>query len=310
MPTSLEDLQRQLNMNTYTPKTDEQIAQQAQNQYRSQYDAQRLAAQQQAEATDLGLQQQLSQLGASYDRQMEEAQKATRQAMSQFDRNSLGRGMQRSSYNAASLANINTQGNRTLNDIQQARTDQEGNIAAQRALAQQQLAAQLANLDTGYAADVQAAIDQLRDQEYERGLAGQQYQNNLLMQLYQLGQSEEQNSLQTEYQRLQNQLLQMQLDNSGRSGGRSGGSGGGRSSGGATTAATAGGLSTTGTDTGTPGYSNFLNGLSMLFNLPARSRGAQSTRAGTAAIRKDDDQTRSRTLNPQRRETSPIVSRR
>jgi hypothetical protein len=227
MATTLEELQRQLNMNSYTPKTDEQIAQEAQNKYKSQYDAQRLAAQQQAEATDLGLQQQLSQLGTSYDRQMEEAQKATRQAMSQFDRYSLGRGMQRSSYNAASLANLNAQGNKTLNDIQQQRTDQEGNIAAQRALAQQQLAAQLANLDTGYASDVQAAIDALRDQEYERGQAGQQYTNNLLMQLYQLGQTEEQNALETEKARLQNQLLQLQIANYGKkSGGGSGGKGG------------------------------------------------------------------------------------
>lgn len=244
MPTSLEDLQRQLNTSTYTPKTDEQIAQQAQNQFRSQYDAQRLAAQQQADATDLGLQQQLAQLGTSYDRQAEEAQKATRQAMSQFDRYSLGRGMQRSSYNAASLANINNQGNKTLADIQQARTDQEGNIAAQRALAQQQLAAQLANLDTGYAADVQAAIDQIRDQEYERGLAGQQYQNQLLMQLYQMGQTEEQNALQTEAQRLQNQLLQLQIANYGA---KHSGGGSGRSGGGGLT-----GSSATGTDAVTP----------------------------------------------------------
>lgn len=237
MATTLEELQRQLNMNSYTPKTDEQIAQEAQNKYKSQYDAQRLAAQQQAEATDLGLQQQLNQLGTSYDRQMEEAQKATRQAMSRFDRYSLGRGMQRSSYNAASLANLNAQGNKTLNDIQQQRTDQEGNIAAQRALAQQQLAAQLANLDTGYASDVQAAIDALRDQEYERGQAGQQYTNNLLMQLYQLGQSEEQNALETEKARLQNQLLQLQIKNYGKK------SGGGSGSG--TTAATTAGADLT-----------------------------------------------------------------
>lgn len=300
MPTSLEDLQRQLNTNTYTPKTDEQIAQQAQNQYRSQYDAQRLAAQQQADATDLGLQQQLAQLGTSYDRQMEEAQKATRQAMSQFDRYSLGRGMQRSSYNAASLANINNQGNRTLADIQQARTDQEGNIAAQRALAQQQLAAQLANLDTGYAADVQAAIDQIRDQEYERGLAGQQYQNQLLMQLYQMGQTEEQNALQTEAQRLQNQLLQLQIANYGakNSGGGSGRSGGG---GGLT------GSSATGTDAVTPataatsGGDDFLNAFASIYGGATRDN---RTKDNTATRR-----TRAATPPPVGR-TSTVASRR
>lgn len=56
-------------------------------------------------------------LDYSYGRQREESAKSFAQAYSQADRQMLGRGMQRSSYGAQTLANINKQGIDAQNDI-------------------------------------------------------------------------------------------------------------------------------------------------------------------------------------------------
>jgi hypothetical protein len=94
--------------------------------------------------------------------------------------------MQRSSYNAATLANIANKGNEALAYIQADRTAAEGDIAGKQTLAAQQLRDQLAQLDNTYAADVQAAIDALKEQEYARQQEADQYNNNLLMQLFEM----------------------------------------------------------------------------------------------------------------------------
>ena len=51
------------NQTPYTPKTDEEIRQQAEGEYQSYYDQLRLAAQQQQEKSDLALAQQRAQVG-------------------------------------------------------------------------------------------------------------------------------------------------------------------------------------------------------------------------------------------------------
>lgn len=187
MAMSLSELQKALKQPTYTPLTEEQMQAQAQTRFASQYDAQRMAARQGYETTDLALQQQRAGLETGYARQAEQAQKQIMQALSSADKYSLQRGMQRSSYNAANLTNINDQGNRALNDIAAALTQSQGNIDAQRTQLAQQLAQALAQYDTSQANDTQAYIDTLRQQEYERGQAADQYANQLLMALYEYG---------------------------------------------------------------------------------------------------------------------------
>lgn len=187
MAMSLSELQKALKNPTYTPLTDEQMQAQAQTRFASQYDAQRMAARQGYDMTDLALQQQRAGLDTGYARQAEQAQKQTAQALSSADKYSLQRGMQRSSYNAANLGNIQNQGNRALNDIAAALTQSQGNVDAQRAQLAQQLAQALGQYDTSQANDTQAYIDTLRQQEYERGQASDQYANQLLMALYEYG---------------------------------------------------------------------------------------------------------------------------
>lgn len=189
MAISLSQLQAQLQQPTYTAMTEEEMRTQAQNKYNAIYQQNRLSAQQAYETSDLALEQQLGELIKSYGNQATAAQKATRQSLSGADRYSLSRGMQRSSYNNATLANINLEGDRTLNAIAQNLTDSTNDVNARRALLSQQLAQQLAGYDTQYESDVQAYIDTLRQQEYERQQAAMQYQNELMMQLYEYGQA-------------------------------------------------------------------------------------------------------------------------
>lgn len=52
-----------------------------------------------------------------YDRKRENTQKQYDQAVSSIDRQALGRGMQRSSYNAQTQANMMKEGAKALGDI-------------------------------------------------------------------------------------------------------------------------------------------------------------------------------------------------
>jgi len=186
---SLTELQKQLQQAVYTPLTDEQMQQQAQNKYASLYDQQRTAAQQAFDQTALALQQQRDQLAVNYGQQYSAAEKAIRHSLSNADRYSVQRGMQRSSYNNANLANIGLEGNKTLNAILQGLTTAQGDVDERTALLSQQLAQQLAAFNTQQQSDIQAYIDQLRQQEYERTTAAKQYADELQMRLYEYTQA-------------------------------------------------------------------------------------------------------------------------
>lgn len=189
MAMTLAQLTKSLNTDTYTPMTEEEMAAQAAAKYASAYDAQRLATQQTYDTSALALSQQRSALDTSYAKQIETAQDATAQSLSSADKYSLQRGMQRSSYNAANLSNIQLAGNESVNEIAAALTEAQGNIDAQTTLLTQQLAQQLAQYDTSEQTDIQAYIEDLRQQEYERTTAAEQYANEVLMALYEYGKS-------------------------------------------------------------------------------------------------------------------------
>lgn len=188
MAMTLDELRQQLTMDTYTPKTDEQMREEANQQYASVYGQKKLAAQQTFDQTDLALSNQLASLDQSYAKQREAAAKATRASQSSLDRYSLQRGMQRSSFNAASQANILAEGEKTLADINQSETAARQNIESQRAQLASQLAAQLGQYDVDYANDVQAYFNQLRQQDEASRVEADKYRNQLLMALYEYDQ--------------------------------------------------------------------------------------------------------------------------
>ena len=184
---TLEELIAQMNAqnaNSYTPLTAEQIQQQAQTRYEGTYGQKKLSAQQAYETSDQALAQQLAGLQATYDKQREQSRENYAQAASQADRQALGRGMQRSSYNNATISNINLKGAKAQQEISDTQAAQTANLNEQRALLAKQLAAQNAQYDAAMQSDMLAYQDELEAREYERLLADSQYRNQLAMQLY------------------------------------------------------------------------------------------------------------------------------
>ena len=170
-------------LSQYTPRTPEDINARAAAMLDSQYANARLAAQQQSDRNVLAVQNQLDALGTSYDRNIQDLAEQFRQTLSQADRNALRKGMQRSSYAAATRANIGIKGAEAAGQVLENRTNQENALNAQIAQYQQQLADQLGQMDRNYQTDLQAKINELEDQDFQR----QQAQNELLLNLYQLG---------------------------------------------------------------------------------------------------------------------------
>ena len=204
---TLEDLIKQYNQPAYQKKTADQIRTQAEGEYQSYYDQLRRAAQFQQERSDLALQQQRDALQQTYDKQREASMKNYALRYSQADRQMLSRGMQRSSYAAQTLANIDLEGAEAQNDLWEAQAAAEGNIDAQRTQLAEQLAAQLMGYDADQAADVMNRIRQIEDQEYERGVTDQANRNQLSAQIYQF-------MYQAERDKVADQQWQAQFDES------------------------------------------------------------------------------------------------
>lgn len=181
---SIEELAAALTKLSYTPRTEQQRREQSQNLYRNQLEQALLSAQQQYDTSDLALQNQLSGLETATNRRIEAQRENTRQAISQADRHALSRGMQRSTYNNAVLANLQAKGNEAEEQIQQQRADTENSVAAQRVLLASQLAQNRTAAQSQYENNVIASMQQMEDQDYQRGLAADQFNSNTQLQLY------------------------------------------------------------------------------------------------------------------------------
>lgn len=258
MSDALVNLMNEFNKtSSYTPKTAEQIQEQAAGEYKSYYDALRQGAQQSYDSSDLALQQQKEGLGASYDKLREDSAKQYAQAYSQTDRALLGRGMQRSSYGAQTLANILTEGAEAQQDIGDAQAAAEGNIDAQRALLAQQLAAELNQHNANEQADILARIRELEDQEYDRSLTSANRQDSIALQLYQLMYQEGRDQVSDDQWNKQFNESVRQYNE------QNGGSSGGSYSGSAGTTGSSGSQSTTGDSASSADhtFSSFLKAL-------------------------------------------------
>lgn len=213
MAKTLEELLAEYQKNSaYTPLTQEQMQQQAANRYAGVYDQKRLSANQAYQTSDQALASQLSSLQGTYDKQREETAKGFRQTYSMADRQALGRGMQRSSYNNMTLANIGIAGQEAQQDINDAQAEREGAINAQRTLAAQQLAQQLAQYNAAQKADELAYLDELAAREYDRGVAAQGTANDLALAIYNAQKQQEQMEYQKQQDALAQQNWQAQFD--------------------------------------------------------------------------------------------------
>ncbi|MDR0897316.1 MAG: hypothetical protein LBN04_05615 [Oscillospiraceae bacterium] len=192
MAQTLSQLGGSLKVPTYTPPTEEELLRQAQAQYAGALAQEKLGAQQAYEDADLAYQQQQARLADNYAREAKQAKAQTALTLSETERQALSRGMQRSSYNTATLGNLRLAGDQTLSDIARAQTQADSEIAAQRTLEAKQLAEQLRVAQLAYEQNVQAYTNTLRQQAYDREQEAIRYQNELQMALIEFNAAQEQ----------------------------------------------------------------------------------------------------------------------
>ncbi len=188
---SLEQLISQLSQSAYQPKSAEDIEQEARRRTESQYQQKRLSATQAWEQQDAALSRELGTIGQSFERECAQASAENRQTYAQSDRHALSRGMQRSSYQNATLANIALAGEQAQQDISRRETEAKDGIEKQRTQLSNQLSQQLKQLDLDEETDRLAYADQLYQREYDR----QKDANQTAMKLYEYRHQLEQEAL-------------------------------------------------------------------------------------------------------------------
>lgn len=151
--------------------TDEEISAYAENLLRPTLNAGLEASQQQYEASKLGYEQEIDNLAAQLTQAIAKQQEGYRQSDAGLETSALARGMGRSSY----LLDAKTQLSRALSDTIKSLTDestrQSGQIQQKITLAGQQNAQTQGRLNTDYASQLAAKIQELKDaqrQEYNQ----------------------------------------------------------------------------------------------------------------------------------------------
>ncbi len=185
MATTLETLMKQLeDFQHYKPLSQEEISRQASERYQSVYDEKRQSAWKDYETSDAALARELSGLQSSYDAQRRSAAAQSRNAYAQTDRHSLSRGMQRSSFNEGTLANISLAGAAAQRQIDAAQTKQETDIGEKRTLLANQLGSTLDQLNASRLSDEKIYADELTAREHDRLVENQNAYTKLAAQIY------------------------------------------------------------------------------------------------------------------------------
>lgn len=145
--------------------TDEEMSAFAESLLRPQLRAGLEAADQTYETAKLAKEQEKENLAASLARAIQEQQAAYKQSMADVETAALARGMGRSSHTLQTLAN---QGNALAQVIRQMTdesTRQQGQLQQQITLAQQQQAQTKNRLNTDYAANLAAKVQELKQNQ-------------------------------------------------------------------------------------------------------------------------------------------------
>lgn len=185
-PKSVDELAESLSASQFTPKTDAELRSQAETMYKNQRDQAILSAQQSHDSSVAALNSQLAALDTSYARQAEQQKQATAASRANADRQSLSRGMQRSSYNNATLANIDLAGEKALAQIAQNKTNDENSVNSQISQLQQQLQQNISSANSSFENSVLAKLAELQADQYSKQQTADATNNDILMQLYQL----------------------------------------------------------------------------------------------------------------------------
>lgn len=163
------------------PRTDEQLRAEAERSVGSLYNQKTLAAQQQYDRTALGLRNQLDAISAVYAQQRDNAAANTRQSISALDRRAMSRGMGRSSYNMATLGNMQIEGDKIQNQIATNETNTRADIESRIQQGNQQLAELLGSYQVDREMDILGRMDTQRDKDAALARQDVEYNNSLIM---------------------------------------------------------------------------------------------------------------------------------
>ena len=304
----LEELLKSLQVKDYTPLTPEQMKQQAENEYKSYYDQLRLASKQSTERQNLALENQKAGLQQTYDRQRKDSAEQYRQAYSQADRHSLSRGMQRSSYNNQTLANIDQKAAEAQQDIQNAQATEENKISGQQTQLAAQLADQLLQYDASQAADIMKRIDELEAREYDRQTTAENNRNTLGLQIESILQERANQQVQYEQWLAEfNENVRQFNASQASSGGYSGGGGyygGGYSSGYSKKSYSSGSRRS-----GNGGNSNFLNTLANELNVGNKAKNEVKSGIRDSILRAKNKSLEGASEGQGERKNQPVIRR-
>lgn len=145
--------------------TDAEIDAYAENLLRPQRDAQLEAAQQQYETARLQGEQEIENLAAELSRNVEEQRRSYARSAADVQTAALARGMGRSSYTLDTLANEGDRMARAVRELTQENERKNAQIRKQMAQAQQHNAETAGRLNTDYAAQLAAKVQELKESQ-------------------------------------------------------------------------------------------------------------------------------------------------
>ena len=153
--------------------TDDEISAFAENLLRPVLNAGLESAQQSYEATKLGKEQEIENLAATLARSIAEQQNAYRQSAANVETAALARGMGRSSYTLQTLANQGSALAKAVQQLTEENARAQNQAQQQITLAAQQNAQTQGRLNTDYATQLAAKVQELR--ESQRNAYNQNY---------------------------------------------------------------------------------------------------------------------------------------
>lgn len=145
--------------------TDEEIDAYAENLLRPQKEAQLEAAQHQYEAAKLQGKQEIEDLAAELTRSIDAQKRSYAQSAAEVQTAALARGMGRSSYTLDTLANEGDRLARAVRELTQENERKNAQIREQMAQAQQQNTQTMGRLNTDYAAQLAAKVQELKESQ-------------------------------------------------------------------------------------------------------------------------------------------------
>lgn len=218
------------------------LYQQAQNELSGQLESGRLNLQQQWETQQQNYKNQLNNLFSTLDRQQRTLNEQYNQSANSLNNALTARGLGRSSLVSTQGVALERARNTAINDLLNEYNTQANSIQESMTLAGNQVAAQIAQLENSYLKDLQARVDELRQQNLTAQTNLQLQISQMQMQGYQmyLDYILQQASLQEE-QRQFNESMAFEREQASGSGG--GGSSGGNYSGSSGSSGSGGGSS-------------------------------------------------------------------